>query len=41
VQDLVKDWRRWRLEERITAILIFGLVMSVPFAVAMLNQLLR
>jgi hypothetical protein len=38
MQDLVRDWRRWRFEERITAVLIFGLVMSMPFAFAMLAQ---
>jgi hypothetical protein len=41
MHDVVRDWRRWRFEERITAVLIFGLVMSVPFAFAMLNQLSR
>lgn len=41
MHDLVRDWRRWRFEERVIALLIFGAVMSVPFAFAVLNQLAR
>jgi hypothetical protein len=39
MQDLMRDWRRWRIEERVVAILVFGLVMSTPlvFAIATLR----
>jgi hypothetical protein len=31
MQDFVRDWRRWRVEERIIAALVFGFVIGAPF----------
>jgi len=39
MQDLMKDWRRWRIEERVVAVLVFGFVMSTPLAFAVISQL--
>ena len=42
MQDFVKDWRRWRVEERVIATLVFGFVISAPFVplvVEMLTEL--
>jgi hypothetical protein len=31
MQDFMRDWRRWRVEERVVAVLVFGFIMSAPF----------
>jgi len=31
MQDFVRDWRRWRVEERVVAALVFAFVISAPF----------
>jgi hypothetical protein len=41
MQDIIRDWRRWSFEERVIALLICGIVASVPFAFALLAQFLR
>jgi hypothetical protein len=38
MQDLMRDWRRWRIEERIAAILLCCLAMAAPLVFTIVAQ---
>lgn len=39
MRDLMRDWRRWRFEERVMAILIMGSAIGLPLAFAIAAEL--
>jgi hypothetical protein len=35
MQDLLRDWRRWRIEERVVAVLLLALALVTPILLAL------
>jgi hypothetical protein len=38
MQDLLRDWRRWRIEERVVAIVLVALALVMPILFALAAQ---